>query len=398
MLYKGINFVTNLLIKLFIKNSSHPREPSVRNAYGKLAGVVGICCNVFLFLIKLIAGAIAGSIAIMADAVNNLSDASGSIVALIGFKISAKPADKGHPFGHARFEYISGLAVTFLILIIGVELGRSSIDKIIAPTPVDFTYFTIIILLISIGVKLWMMLFNKKIGRAIESSTLTATAMDSRNDVITTTAVLLAGIIGRLTQLNIDGYVGLCVAVFILISGFGLMKDTIDPLIGVAPTKELVNYIRDKIMSYEGVLGTHDLAVHDYGPGRCFASVHVEMAAENNVLESHDIIDNIEREFLSKDNIKLVIHYDPILTGDEAVGSTREWLKGVVKSIGSDLSIHDFRMVQGISHTNLIFDIVIPYESNYDKAKLLSQINAAVKQHDEKYFTVITVDDSYTSY
>lgn len=390
--------MTTLLIRLFIKNNGEPRNPVVRNAYGRLASIVGICCNVFLFLIKLTAGAIAGSIAIMADAVNNLSDASGSIVALIGFKISAKPADKGHPFGHARFEYISGLAVTFLILIIGVELGRSSIDKIIAPTPVDFSYFTIIILLISIGVKLWMMLFNKKIGRTIESSTLTATAMDSRNDVITTSAVLLAGIIGKLTQLNIDGYVGLCVAVFILISGFVLMKDTIDPLIGVAPKKELVNYIREKIMSYSGVLGTHDLAVHDYGPGRCFASVHVEMAAENNVMESHDIIDNIEREFLAKDNIKLIIHYDPILTGDEAVGTTREWLKGVVKNIGSDLSIHDFRMVQGISHTNLIFDIVVPYESNYNKEQLLSKINCAVKQHDEKYYTVITVDDSYTSY
>lgn len=374
------------------------RNPSVRTAYGKLASIVGILCNVILFVIKLTAGTIASSIAVMADAVNNLSDASGSIVALIGFKISAKPADKGHPFGHARFEYISGLAVTFLIMIIGVELGRTSLDKIISPTPVAFSWFTAVILIVSIGVKLWMMLFNNKIGKAIESSTLAATAMDSRNDVITTTAVLFAGIIGSVTRLNIDGYVGLLVAVFILISGFGLMKSTIDPLIGVAPSKELVNYIRDKIMSYSDVLGTHDLAVHDYGPGRCFASVHVEMAAENDVMRSHDIIDNIEREFLTNDNIKLVIHFDPILTGDVAVGSTREWLNGVIKGIGADLTIHDFRMVQGFSHTNLIFDIVVPYESNYDKAQLLNQINTLVKKQDEKYFTVITVDESYTSY
>lgn len=373
----------------------------MRTAYGNLAGAVGIVCNALLCAAKLLMGTLFGSISVTADAVNNLSDASSSIITLVGFKLSAKPADKEHPYGHARIEYLAGLAVSVLIIVIGFELARTSLDKILHPTPVAFSWLTVAVLAGSIGVKLWMAMFNRTIGRRIGSATLEATATDSRNDVISTAAVLAALVLGQATHLVLDGWMGLAVALFILYSGIGLIKETVDPLLGEAPSEELAQHIARKVLSYDGVLGTHDLMVHDYGPGRCFASVHVEMAAEKDVLESHDIIDNIERDFHDNDNIHLVIHYDPIQTGDRAVGTLRAWVEGQLKTISPQLSMHDFRTVRGPTNTNLIFDVVVPAGFALDDAALRARIQQLAQQkntQEMKYYTVVTVDHSYAPY
>ena len=373
----------------------------MRTAYGNLAGAVGIVCNALLCAAKLLMGTLFGSISVTADAVNNLSDASSSIITLVGFKLSAKPADKEHPYGHARIEYLAGLAVSVLIIVIGFELARTSLDKILHPTPVAFSWLTVAVLAGSIGVKLWMAMFNRTIGRRIGSATLEATATDSRNDVISTAAVLAALVLGQATHLVLDGWMGLAVALFILYSGIGLIKETVDPLLGEAPSEELAQHIARKVLSYDGVLGTHDLMVHDYGPGRCFASVHVEMAAEKDVLESHDIIDNIERDFHDNVNIHLVIHYDPIQTGDRAVGTLRAWVEGQLKTISPQLSMHDFRTVRGPTHTNLIFDVVVPAGFALDDAALRARIQQLAQQkntQEMKYYTVVTVDHSYAPY
>lgn len=373
----------------------------MRTAYGNLAGAVGIVCNALLCAAKLLMGTLFGSISVTADAVNNLSDASSSIITLVGFKLSAKPADKEHPYGHARIEYLAGLAVSVLIIVIGFELARTSFGKILHPTPVAFSWLTVAVLAGSIGVKLWMAMFNRTIGRRIGSATLEATASDSRNDVISTAAVLAALVLGQATHLVLDGWMGLAVALFILYSGIGLIKETVDPLLGEAPSEELARHIARKVLSYDGVLGTHDLMVHDYGPGRCFASVHVEMAAEKDVLESHDIIDNIERDFHDNDNIHLVIHYDPIQTGDRAVGTLHAWMEGQLKTISPQLSMHDFRAVRGPTHTNLIFDVVVPAGFALDDAALRARIQQLAQQkntQEMKYYTVVTVDHSYAPY
>ena len=373
----------------------------MRTAYGNLAGAVGIVCNALLCAAKLLMGTLFGSISVTADAVNNLSDASSSIITLVGFKLSAKPADKEHPYGHARIEYLAGLAVSVLIIVIGFELARTSFGKILYPTPVAFSWLTVAVLAGSIGVKLWMAMFNRTIGRRIGSATLEATATDSRNDVISTAAVLAALVLGQATHLVLDGWMGLAVALFILYSGIGLIKETVNPLLGEAPSEELARHIARKVLSYDGVLGTHDLMVHDYGPGRCFASVHVEMAAEKDVLESHDIIDNIERDFHDNDNIHLVIHYDPIQTGDRAVGTLHAWMEGQLKTISPQLSMHDFRAVRGPTHTNLIFDVVVPAGFALDDAALRARIQQLAQQkntQEMKYYTVVTVDHSYAPY
>jgi len=393
--------LTEFLVRRFVRRYEHTEEPAVRTAYGNLAGAVGIVCNALLCAAKLLMGTLFGSISVTADAVNNLSDASSSIITLVGFKLSAKPADKEHPYGHARIEYLAGLAVSVLIIVIGFELARTSLDKILHPTPVAFSWLTVAVLAGSIGVKLWMAMFNRTIGRRIGSATLEATATDSRNDVISTAAVLAALVLGQATHLVLDGWMGLAVALFILYSGIGLIKETVDPLLGEAPSEELAQHIARKVLSYDGVLGTHDLMVHDYGPGRCFASVHVEMAAEKDVLESHDIIDNIERDFHDNDNIHLVIHYDPIQTGDRAVGTLRAWVEGQLKTISPQLSMHDFRTVRGPTHTNLIFDVVVPAGFALDDAALRARIQQLAQQKDTqemKYYTVVTVDHSYAPY
>lgn len=384
------------LIKKFVPNHEAVKEPEVRRAYGKMAGLVGIVCNLLLAAGKGLAGLASGSVSITADAVNNLSDASSNIVSLLGFKLAGKPADPEHPYGHARYEYLAGLVVAFFIMLIGYELGRDSILKVLEPEPVLFSWFNMAILLISILVKLWMMVFNHKIGRLISSETLIATAIDSRNDVLATCAVLIAALISHFTKLELDAWMGLAVAAFVLYSGIDLIKDTLSPLLGEAPDPALVTHIHDKVMTYPGVLGLHDLMVHDYGPGHRFASVHVEMAAEEDILMSHEVIDDIEQDFLKEDGLHLVVHLDPIVTHDPEVVAVRSWLDQAVKDLDPTLSVHDVRLVKGKQHSNLIFDVVRPPDLAWSSSELKAELKRLVKGHYPKYRSVITVDENYT--
>ncbi len=370
------------------------QDTSVRTAYGKLSGWVGIICNILLCVGKFIVGFISGSVSIAADAANNLSDASSSIISLLGFKLAEKEADEDHPYGHARYEYISGFIIAVLVIVIGFELLKGSIEKVISPSAVEFSWVTVGVLAGSILVKLWMMFFNLKVGRLINSQSLTATAADSRNDCISTLAVLAAALISHFAAIELDGWMGILVAVFILYSGINLVREAMSPLLGKAPDPELVEDIRKKIMAYDGVLGTHDLMVHDYGPGRVFASVHVEMAAERDVLESHDVIDNIERDFLHS-GLNLVVHFDPIVTSDSAVGDTRREISDIVKNIDERLSIHDLRMVPGPTHTNVIFDCVVPHTFSMTSEELTEEITRFVRQAHPDYYCVITVENNY---
>ena len=389
--------MTSTLIRLFVKNSDNTTDPAVRAAYGNLASWVGIVCNLLLCAGKFAAGLVSGSISIAADAVNNLSDASSSVVSLIGFKLGARPADEEHPYGHARFEYLAGLAVAVMVLVIGVELLKTSAGKILHPTPVAFSWLAMAVLAVSVAVKLWMSLFNQTVGKRIHSGSLIATAADSRNDVLSTAAVLAAALISHFANIQLDGWMGLAVGLFILYSGVGLVRETIDPLLGEAPDPLLVRRIHDKVMSYPQVLGTHDLMVHDYGPGRQFASVHVEMAAEGDVMASHDVIDNIERDFLENDHLHVVIHFDPIVTSDEQVGDLRRWVGEKVKAVDPALTIHDLRVVPGVSHTNLIFDCVTPPGFALAPARLKQAVEAQVRQEKPNYYCVITVETNYAS-
>ncbi len=378
-----------------IPNAQDTKNEAVRSAYGKAASFVGIVCNVLLFAGKLIAGTVSGSVAITADAVNTLSDASSSIISLLGFKLADRPADADHPYGHGRYEYLSGLMVAVMILVIGVELMKGSIEKIISPTPVDFSWVTVGVLAVSILVKLWMSLFNRKVGKKIDSQTLIATADDSRNDVISTGAVLAATLIAHFSGLMLDGYMGAAVALFILFSGFGLVRDTIDPMLGQAATPEQVRAIRKKIMSYPGVLGTHDLMVHDYGPGRVFASVHVEMSASEDPLQSHEVIDNIERDFLAQDKIHLVVHYDPVVTDDPRVSVMRTTIAKLAADIHPQMTIHDLRIVPGPNHVNVVFDCVVPYGFDMEEKEIKRRICEGVRAAYPNYFCVITLENSF---
>ena len=385
--------MTSLLLRLFVKNHDDTENPVVRGAYGKLAGAVGIVCNLLLFAGKLLAGILSGSVAVTADAVNNLSDASSSLVTLLGFKLAERPADEEHPYGHARIEYISGLVVAALILLIGAELAKSSFSKILHPETVEFSLLTLGVLVGSILVKLWMALFCRKLGRRIDSTTLLATSADSRNDVISTAAVLVGCLVGYFFDVKLDGYIGMAVALFIIWSGCSIAKDTINPLLGERASEELVRNISDLILSHEKILGIHDLMVHDYGPGNCFASVHAEMDSAEDPLTCHDIIDDIERDALRELRVHLVIHYDPIITDDEELNAARALVEQEIRSIDESLSLHDFRMVRGPGHTNLIFDLVIPYSMEDRKAELKARIDERLQRQDRKYYTVITFDE-----
>lgn len=388
--------MTRWLVRLFVKNYEKPQLPEVRAAYGKLSGVVGILCNLLLFAGKFTLGTLTASVAITADAFNNLGDASSGIVSFLGFKMASRPADKEHPYGHARYEYLAGLTVCVLILVIGVELFKESLHKILNPKPVVFSWVTIAVLLIAILVKIWLAVFNRTLGKRISSQTLMATAADSRNDVIATGTVVLATWLSYATGLDLDGYMGLAVAVFILYSGLNLVKETLDPILGKAADEELVLEIEKRIMGYPGVFGTHDLMIHDYGPGRQFGSVHVEVAAEEDVLKSHDMVDNIERDFLRELNLHLIVHMDPIITKDESVNNLRHWLSVEVKKIHPELTIHDLRLVPGTTHTNLIFDCVVPHSLEKSDEEMKEIIDGLVKQTYPNYYCVITIDHSYT--
>ncbi len=350
--------MTDLLLRLFV--GRYDESPRARAAVGALSGAVGICCNVLLCLSKLLLGYLTGSVSITADALNNLSDASGSIVTLIGFRVADKPADEEHPYGHARAEYLSALAVAVLILIIGWELAKSSVEKIFNPAPVEFSLLAGAVLLLSIAVKLWMCLFNRHLGRLIGSNTLLAAAADSRNDCVTTAAVLLAAVLEQALDLRVDGFIGLGVAVFILYSGWNLARDTVSPLLGENADPALRRQIVDYIAQQPKVLGYHDLMVHDYGPGQRFASIHVEMDHREDPLECHELIDDMERECLRSHNVHLVIHYDPVITDDPVLTALKEQVTALLRQRDPRLSLHDFRMVRGKRHTNLVFDVALP--------------------------------------
>ncbi|HJF64892.1 MAG TPA: cation diffusion facilitator family transporter [Slackia equolifaciens] len=389
--------MTEWLVRHFVKDHEKADDPAVRMRYGQFAGIVGIICNIALCLGKGAIGLIAGSVSIVADALNNLSDAVSNVISLLGFKLASKPADPGHPYGHGRYEYLSGLAVAVVIVIIGVELIQTSIDKVLNPTATEFSLAVVAVLALSILVKLWMAVFNRTIGRRISSTTLEATAVDSRNDVISTGVVLVCAIVSHLTGIDLDGIVGIAVGAFIVYSGAQLVRDTVNPLLGQAPDPALVSHIQNKILGYPGVLGTHDLMVHDYGPGRQFASAHVEMAAEADPMESHDLIDNIEQDFKEDDGLIVTLHYDPIVTDDPEVKDLRNQINALVKTIDARLSIHDLRTVPGPTHTNVIFDCVKPADFDMDDEDLRARIAALVAADHPQAICKITIDQSYVS-
>ena len=385
--------MTQLLLMIFAGKNADVQEPKIRSSIGKLSGTVGIVCNILLFAIKLAAGILAGSVSILADALNNLSDATSSVVTLLGFKLAERPADDHHPYGHARYEYLSGLAVAAMILVIGFELAKSSAEKLLHPETVVFTAVTVSILAASIGIKVWLMVFYKKLGNMIGSQTLEAAAIDSRNDCVTTAAVLAAGLVERITNWQVDGLTGLAVAIFILYSGCRLAKDTVSPLLGEATDPQLRGKLADFVESNPKVLGHHDLMVHDYGPGRRFASLHVEMDKNEDPLVCHEIIDEMERECLKNYGIHLVIHYDPVVTGDPELERLRTLVETILRVRDQRLSIHDFRMVPGKKNTNLVFDVALPMDLQGEEDSIRKTLEEALYKLGEKNcHTVITFD------
>ncbi len=382
--------MTKYLLKIFMKNLDPDHE---RASLGQRSGLVGIVCNVFLFLAKLLAGALSGSVSVMADAMNNLTDATSSIVTLLGFKMSEKPADADHPYGHARFEYLSGLGVAALIIVIGVELGQSSFDKILHPQAVSFGWLTGAILVLSIAVKMGMWWMNTVLSGQIHSTALAATAQDSRNDAIATGAVLIAGIVETFTHVTIDGWMGMAVALFIVYSGVMAAKETISPLLGESVSPELRELIVDYVRSQPKVLGFHDLMVHDYGPGQRFATLHVEMDKREDPLTCHELIDDMERECYQNHGIHLVIHYDPVVTDDPEMNRLRAACEELLSALDQRLHLHDFRMVHGESHTNLIFDVALPQDMTGRESEICAYLEETLtKQEGKRIYTVITFD------
>lgn len=387
--------ITDLLIKRFVKNSDQTTDNKVRQAYGSLGGMVGILANIFLFASKLAVGLVINSIAVMADAINNMSDAASSVITLVSFKMTNKPADKEHPFGHGRIEYISALIVSFLVILVGFEFIKSSVQRIMNPEPVTFNWITFILLSLSILIKLWMGFFNKRIGKLIGSKAMEATAMDSISDVITTSVVLLSLVLSIWITFPIDGYIGVLVALFIMYSGISLTKETLNPLLGEAPDMELYNAITSKVMTYEGVIGVHDVIIHNYGPNRCVVSLHAEVPADIDIMEAHDIIDKAELEISEELDIHLVMHMDPINVNDKVIQKVQKHILDIITDFGMELSIHDFRMVGDENHCNVIFDMVVPYEIHDDK-RVANDVTETIKKRYPQYNPVITIDRSYT--
>ncbi len=353
--------MTNFLIRCFIKDSEDVTNPSVRSAYGKMAGICGIVANVLLFLGKLFAGVLSGALSVIADAFNNLSDAASAVITLLGFKLAETPPDDEHPFGHGRMEYLSGLVLGVLILLAGFELGKSSVGKIFHPEATDASVLALCILIAAILVKLWMSIFYKAIGTRIRSDTVLATGKDSRNDVLSTSLVLASVLVEKFTGLKIDGYVGLVVTILVLITGISVIKESVSPLLGQSPDPEMVEDIQKMVLSYDGVVGIHDLMIHNYGPGRVIISLHAEVPAHEDILKSHDVIDCIEQDMMERFHAITCIHMDPVEVGNESVDRLKVLTATVLEDIDQHLSMHDFRVVFGETHTNLLFDVVIPF-------------------------------------
>ncbi len=385
-----------LLAKWFIPHRDSMENGALRRAYGTLCGAVGIGLNILLFMGKFFAGQLSGSIAVTADAFNNLSDAGSSAVTLLGFRLAGKKPDTDHPFGHGRIEYISGLIVAGLILLMGVELAKSSFDKILHPEEVTFSALAVVILAVSVAVKLYMWFYNRRIGGKLRSAAMEATAMDSLSDAAATFAVLLATLIGKWTGLAVDGYVGLLVALFILFSAYKAAKETLSPLLGQAPDPELVQRIRDIVAEHDTVVGIHDLVVHDYGPGRQMVSLHAEVPASGDILELHDVIDNIERELHEKLHVQAVIHMDPIVTDNAEVDALRRQVAELARQVEPRMTVHDLRVVRGTTHTNLVFDAVLPLDAAITPAEAARRIREKVSELDGDYYAVVTVEHSFT--
>ena len=383
--------MVKFLMQKFLPKNMDPSEPKYRAAGGRLSGMIGMGCNILLFAAKFLIGLLSGSVSVMADSMNNLSDASSALVTLIGFKLAERPADEDHPYGHARYEYLSGLAVAGIIVVIGFELAKTSVEKIFDPTPVELSASMAIVLIGSILVKLWLSLFNTKLGKHLDSAAILAAAADSRNDVIATGAVLLAAVIEALTNWRIDGVMGLAVAIFILYSGVQLAKETISPILGESASPELQKQIVKLMKQEPAVLGYHDLMVHDYGPGQRFASLHIEMDQREDPLRCHELIDNLERKCLQELGVHLVIHYDPVAVGDEKLNEIKAVLSRVLTQKDPRLSLHDLRMVKGEGHTNLIFDIALPHDLSGEEKAIRQALEAALTGAGQ-YYLVITFD------
>ena len=383
------------LARKLIRDHTNTDDPAVRRAYGMLCGVVGIALNLLLFAGKALAGVISGSVAITADAFNNLSDAGSSVVTLLGFQLAAQKPDSDHPFGHGRIEYISGLVVAMVILLMGVELGRDSVDKILRPAPVTFDPLVAAILVVSMGVKVYMALYNRSVGKHIRSAAMVATATDSLSDCLATAVVLASTLAGHFWNLSIDGWCGLVVTCFILWAGFNAARETISPLLGQPPEPEFVERIEKLVMSHPEVIGIHDLIVHNYGPGRCFVSLHAEVPADGDILALHDVVDMAEKELNSSLGCLTTIHMDPVVNDDGLTAQTRQRVADIVRLIDPGITIHDFRMVPGPTHTNVIFDAVVPHDIALSDREVAERIRTGVRALDGNYFAVVEVEKSF---
>lgn len=384
----------NFLVRRFIKNYQDTKDANVRTNIGKLSGIVGIFSNLFLFVIKFVIGTIVHSVSIQADGVNNLTDAGSNIISILSFHLANKPADKDHPFGHERTETIASLFVGILILVLGFETAKESISKVIHPGSIDFRIASVIILLISIIVKFWMYAYNKKLSKTYDSSLLEATALDSISDVCGTTAVLVSTLLSPVLHFNLDGYMGIVVSGIILYGAYGLLRDMINSLIGEAPDPELVHNIVDRIMAHPAILGVHDMMLHNYGPNKIFASAHVEVDSSKDIFETHDHIDNIEREVKENMNIDLVLHMDPVKVNDPETELYRAKVVEAIHQIDPKWGFHDFRIVSGPTHVNLVFDLVIPFEEKYSQEEIEAMLLKHI-QSDKKIYFVLTIDHPY---
>lgn len=387
--------MVHFLIRRLVPEGTQPTDRAARERCGMASGLIGVGLNLLLCAGKFAAGAVTGSISVMADAFNNLTDAGSSVVTLVGFRLAGQKADNDHPFGHGRIEYLSGLIVSILILLVGLELAKSSVEKILHPEQVAFSLLSAIILAASICVKLWMSALNRALSKKIDSAALSATAADSLADAVATTVVLAGLLIGHFSGWYIDGWLGIAVAVFILRSGLGAVKETMDPLLGQPPEPALVKGVQDTVLSHREIVGIHDLIIHDYGPGRRFLSLHAEVPADADIMAAHDVIDHVERELRDKYAVEAVIHMDPIVMGDAATDQMRELVGQRAQEIDPAITIHDFRMTGGPLHTNLIFDMVVPHGCKLTNEQVKARIADAMKQEDPKYFTVVEIDRSY---
>ncbi len=389
--------MTKLLLKIFVKNHTNTSNDIVRQSYGTLSAVVGIICNTLLSIAKIVVGMVMGLISVLADGINNLTDCGSNVVSIISFRLANKPADKEHPYGHQRIEYVGSMIVGFVVVIIAIQLAIESFGNIISPQPTEFSPVTLIVLGVSVLVKLWMFVFNRHLGRAIDSKLILATSVDSMSDMIATSGVLVALIVGKLLSVNLDGYIGCAVSVVILLAGVNILKDTMNDILGSAPSAELVDDIRSRIMAFDGVHSLHDMEVHNYGANKYFATVHVEMDSNMPSLVMHDIADNIERDFATNTNISLVVHSDPVVLDNDRLNSYKVKLREVVDSIDSRAHAHDIRMVEGVNFTNLIFDIAVPFDCPLDDSEIINSLNQGMAELGETLYLVATVEHQLTA-